>query len=116
MPTTLPSSMAMELPSTVAVSTQRPRPVERRRPSAPLMAPAGCGFGSVTPRDVAEEPGGLGMPAVGGDTRSAVGDGGVDAVPGHDHRRLGQWEQLRGDALDERLEVAFCRRLAGTAV
>src|SRR5579862_5749205 len=108
MPTTLPSSCAIALPSTVAVRTQRPRPVERRRPSAPLMAAAtGCGAGSVTPRDVAEVAGGFGMAAVCGDPSPAFGDRGDSAVSRHHDRVLGERKQLRGDALDERLEVAL---------
>src|SRR5580704_11888818 len=116
MPTTLPSSWAIALPSTVAVSTHFPRPVERCRPSAPVMAATGSGAGSVTPRDIAEVAGGFGMAAVCGDTRAAVGDRGVDAVPGHHHGVLGEGEQLRGDALDERLEITFGGRLARPAI
>ena len=66
MPTTVASSCAIALPSTVAVSTHRPRAVPRCRFSESwtrfLPSPA-----SVTPLDVAIIAGWLGMSAVRGD-------------------------------------------------
>src|SRR6202162_1565409 len=117
MPTTVAARAAIELPSTVAVSTQRPRAVERRRPSAPLMASLRVGVAeSVTPGDVAVEAGGLRVAAVRGVALAAVADGGVRAVAGHDQRLLGQRQQLGGDARDDGLEVAPGRGLSRSPV
>src|SRR6202049_11438 len=93
MPTTVPSSIAIELPRIVAVSTQRPRPVERCRPSPPLMALLREGVvRSVTPGDVAEEAGRLRVAAVRGVASSAVRDRRVRPVAGHDQCLVGGGE------------------------
>src|SRR5450755_2577501 len=116
MPTTVASSCAIELPRTVAVRTQRPRAVERCRP-ADVPVPIGpTEPASVTPLDVTEVAGGLRVTVVSGDTRSARGDRGDRSVAGEDDGLLGEREQLRGDAGDERLEVAPGTCLARAAV
>src|ERR1700694_6299055 len=117
MPTTVPSSIAIELPRIVAVSTQRPRAVERCRPSAPMMALLREAVAwSVTPADIAEKTGRLRMAAVCGVAPSAVRYGRVHPVAGHDQSLFGQRQQTRRDARDDGLQVAAGRGLARPAV
>src|ERR1700676_3476398 len=113
MPTTVPSSIAIELPRIVAVSTQRPRAVERCRPSAPMMALLREDVAwSVTPADIAEKTGRLRMAAGCGVAPSAVRDGRVRPVAGHDQSLFGQRHRLARDALEQGLQVAPGRGLA----
>src|ERR1019366_8572185 len=117
MPTTVASSCATALPSTVAVSTQRPRAVLRWRAADSSVERApGEDPDSVTPLDVAVEAGRLRVSlvrcdaaATGGDRRGCAGAGEHEGFPR-------QWKEARGDARHDRLEVAARGRLAGTAV
>src|SRR5579864_3697876 len=115
MPTTVASSCAMALPSTVAVSTQRPRAVPRCRPSEPCEALTSADDpASATPLDVTKEARGLGVSLVRGDADATRSDGRRCAVPGEHDCFFRQWQQLGGDARHDRLEVAAGARLAGT--
>src|ERR1700686_441922 len=103
----------MALPSTVAVSTHRPRAVARCRPpaSAAVLAPAEDPA-SVTPLDVTVEAGGLGVALVRGDPGATGGDRRGCAVPWEHDGFIRQWQQLRGDARHDGFEVAPSARLA----
>src|ERR1700686_5921364 len=116
-PTTVASSCAIALPSTVAVSTHRPRAVPRRRPSESAeVTLTGEDPASVTPLDVPVVAGGLGVALVRGNAGATGGDRRGCAVTGEHDGFFRQWQQLGGDARHDRFQVAARARLARAAV
>src|ERR1035437_1746725 len=110
MPTTVASSCAIALPSTVAVSTQRPRAVLRWRAADSSVERApGEDPDSVTPLDVAVEAGRLRVSLVRCDAAATGGDRRGRAVPGEHECFLRQWQQPRGDARHDQIGRASCR-------
>src|SRR6202051_5304355 len=97
MPTTVASSCAIALPSTVAVSTHRPRAVPRCRPSESAeVTPPGEVPVSVTPPDVPEVAGGLGVALVRRDAGASGGERRGRAVAGEHDGFFRHWHATGG--------------------